>query len=73
MPDDDLMLRNLAILFLAATAAVAQSDRSTLTGLVTDQTGAVIPSAAVEAVNQATGLKYATTSTGSVSYTHLCE
>ncbi len=68
MPDDDLMLRNLAILFLAATAAVAQSDRSTLTGLVTDQTGAVIPSAAVEAVNQATGLKYATTSTGFGAY-----
>jgi Flp pilus assembly protein TadG len=62
MPDDDLMLRNLAILFLAATAAMAQSDRSTLTGLVTDKTGAVIVGASVEAVNQSTGLKYATTS-----------
>ncbi|MGD0047632.1 MAG: TonB-dependent receptor [Bryobacteraceae bacterium] len=56
------MLRNLAILFLAATAALAQSDRSTLTGLVTDQSGAVIPGAAAEAVNQATGLKYTTSS-----------
>ena len=56
------MPRDLAILFLAATAALAQSDRSTLTGLVMDQTGAVIPGASVEAENQATGLKYATTS-----------
>jgi hypothetical protein len=57
-------LRILAILFLAATAAMAQSDRSTITGVLTDETGAVIPGAAVEAVNQATGLKYATTSNG---------
>jgi hypothetical protein len=56
------MPRDLAILFLAATAALAQSDRSTLTGLVMDQTGAVIPGASVEAENQATGLRYATTS-----------
>ena len=62
MPDDDLMLRNLAILFLAATAAVAQSERSTLTGTVTDQSGAAIPGASVEVVNQATGLKYTTSS-----------
>jgi hypothetical protein len=68
MPDDDLMLRNLAILFLAVTAALAQSDRSTLTGLVTDKTGAVIVGASVEAVNQSTGLKYATTSTGFGAY-----
>jgi hypothetical protein len=57
-------LRNLAILFLAATAAMAQSDRSTITGVVTDQSGAVIPGASVEAVNQATGLKYTTSSNG---------
>ena len=53
-------LRRLAILFLAATAALAQSDRSTLTGVVTDQTGAVVPGAKVDLVNKATGLKYTT-------------
>jgi len=56
------MPRNLAILFLAATAALAQSDRSTLTGVVMDQTGAVIPGASVRVVNQAAGLKCATSS-----------
>jgi hypothetical protein len=57
-------LRNLAILFLTATAALAQSDRSTITGVVTDPSGAVIPGACVGALNQATGLKYATTTNG---------
>ena len=52
----------LAILFLAATAALAQSDRSTITGVITDQSGAVIPGASVGAVNQATGLKYSASS-----------
>ena len=47
---------------------MAQSDRSTLTGVVTDQTGAVIPGASVEAVNQATGLKYTTSSNDSGIY-----
>jgi len=56
------MLRNLAILFLATTAALAQSDRSTLTGAVLDGTGAVMPGVSVEAISQATGLKYATSS-----------
>jgi len=49
-------------LFLAATAAMAQSERGTLTGTITDSSGAVIIGAPVEAVNQATGLRYATSS-----------
>ncbi len=62
------MLRKLAILFLAVTAALAQSDRSTITGVVTDQSGAVIPGASVGAVHQATGLKYATNTNGTGIY-----
>jgi len=38
---------------------MAQSDRSTLTGTITDPSGAVMPGVKVELVNQATGLKYA--------------
>ncbi|MBZ5554725.1 MAG: carboxypeptidase regulatory-like domain-containing protein [Acidobacteriia bacterium] len=46
------------LLFLAATPVLAQSQGSTgqIAGIVTDQTGAAIPSAKVTVVNPATGL-----------------
>jgi carboxypeptidase family protein/TonB-dependent receptor-like protein len=49
----------LAVLLLAAMSAFAQST-ATLTGTVTDQTGAVIPSAQVAATNQETNLRRTT-------------
>src|SRR2546426_129597 len=50
-------------LFLVfATTAAAQTFRGGINGSVTDQTGAVVPSAEVKATNDATGLSYSTTS-----------
>jgi hypothetical protein len=51
------MIRFLTIL-CAAGSLLAQSDRGTLTGLVLDPAGAALPNARVEAVNQATQVKY---------------
>jgi hypothetical protein len=53
----------LVVGFLAvALAAIgsAQNFRGGISGLVTDQTGAIVPNAAVKATNEATGLVYST-------------
>ena len=42
----------------------AQSTLGTITGLVTDSTGSVIPSAVVAATNTATGVRAQTVSSG---------
>src|ERR1700733_11124365 len=47
----------------------AQSDRSTITGTIADQTGAVVANAPVEARNLATGLVYKAASTATGNYT----
>ena len=47
-----------ALTFLTAVTAIAQSDRGTITGTVLDPAGAIIPDAAVEARNTATGSVY---------------
>ena len=39
-------------------AAFAQTDRGSITGTITDSTGAVVPNAPVEITNQATGAIY---------------
>jgi hypothetical protein len=49
--------------------AFAQSDRSTITGTIADQTGAVVANAPVEARNLATGLVYTAASTATGNYT----
>src|SRR5262245_9561699 len=41
-------------IFVLATTAFGQSDRGTITGAVTDQSGAVIPGVPVTATNTAT-------------------
>ncbi|MFZ0662339.1 MAG: TonB-dependent receptor [Acidobacteriaceae bacterium] len=53
---------------LSASMAVAQSERGSLVGNVTDQTGAVIPNASVTATNQATSGKSVTKSTSAGVY-----
>src|SRR5262252_3950967 len=53
----------------AISAAVAQTDRGTITGTVTDSSGAVIPSAAIRARNTATGAAYETVATATGNYT----
>ena len=49
-----MRLAKLAICSLAATfVAIAQTDRGTITGTISDATGAVVANAAVEAKNVA--------------------
>jgi len=60
----------LAICLLAGMfVAVAQTDRGTITGTVSDPTGAVVANAAIEAKNVATGATYTATSTQTGNYT----
>jgi Carboxypeptidase regulatory-like domain/TonB dependent receptor len=55
--------------FGLASTLVAQTDRGTITGTVTDPTGAVIVGAKVTATNTATQVSTTTTSTSSGKYT----
>ena len=50
-------------------AGFAQSDRGTITGTISDPTGAVVPSAAITARNTETGTQYETVSTSTGNYT----
>src|SRR5947209_6117474 len=56
-------------LFLSVVAASAQTDRGTITGTVSDATGAVIPGATVEAKNTATGTVFTAGSSETGNYT----
>jgi len=60
----------LAALFLAllSSVALAQGSSSTITGVVTDPTGAVIPRAKVTITNQSTGISYSADTTSSGTY-----
>src|SRR5881396_994160 len=62
-------VRVMFCLFLVSLAAVAQSDRGTMTGTVLDTTGAVIPGVSVVATNVETGARYQTVSTETGNYT----
>jgi Carboxypeptidase regulatory-like domain/TonB dependent receptor-like, beta-barrel len=55
--------------FAIGLNAIAQTDRGTITGTITDPAGAVIASAAVEAKNTATGAVYQAGSSGTGNYT----
>jgi hypothetical protein len=63
-----LLLFLLVCVGLTAVA-VGQETRATLTGRVTDPTGAVVPNATIEIVNQNTGAKTVTKSTVNGAYT----
>jgi hypothetical protein len=60
-------------LFLAVSVAFSQSDRATITGTVTDSTGAVISSVPIQAKNSETGIVYdgATSTTGNYTISQL--
>ena len=62
-------LRLLLLTALICLAALAQSDRGTITGSVSDASGALIPNASVLIVNSATGIKLETKTTGTGSFT----
>ena len=56
------------LVLLGAAVLPAQEFRATLTGTVTDPSGAVVPNAAVQAVNNTTQQKYAVATTGKGDY-----
>ena len=57
------------VAFLFTVAALAQSDRGTITGTVSDPTGAVVVSAAISARNTQTGAVYEAATTATGNYT----
>jgi hypothetical protein len=59
----------LAIVLASSVAARAQTGAASLTGLVTDETGASVPGATVTATNQATNVAYTAVSNESGNYT----
>ena len=59
----------LSLLLGGVFMSFAQSDRGTITGTISDATGAVIPGASVVATNGETGAKYETISTETGNYT----
>ena len=54
---------------VAASMLVAQSDRGSITGTISDTSGALIPGAKIVLTNAATGFKSDTVSTGTGNYT----
>jgi len=63
------ILTGIALSFLVALGAWAQSDRGTITGTISDPAGAVVAGAAVEAKNVATGAVYPAASSATGNYT----
>ena len=59
----------IGLALLLAAAAVAQSDRGTITGTVSDPAGAVVANAAIEARNLDTGALSQAASTSTGNYT----
>ncbi|HXW04055.1 MAG TPA: TonB-dependent receptor [Vicinamibacterales bacterium] len=59
----------LAIALLAPALALAQTGAATLTGIVSDDSGAAVPGATVTATNQATNVDYTATSNEAGAYT----
>src|ERR1700722_14618302 len=64
-----MRVSGLLCLFILAISALAQSDRGTITGTISDPAGAVVPNAPVEARNLSTGLTYQSQSTDTGNYT----
>src|SRR5207248_1046294 len=63
-------LRRIAILAVALTGFLAfgQFETATLTGVVTDSAGAVVPNATVKAINEATNIEATVTSNNEGRY-----
>jgi hypothetical protein len=59
----------LFLLFLTVSVAYAQDDRGSISGLVTDTTGAVIPKAAVTITNESTNVAQSATAGDAGVYT----
>src|SRR5581483_6804109 len=63
------VLRLLALLAGVCCCLFAQADRGTITGTVSDATGALIPGAKITLTNVDTGAHYDTVTTGTGNYT----
>ncbi|MBC7926309.1 MAG: carboxypeptidase regulatory-like domain-containing protein, partial [Bryobacteraceae bacterium] len=59
---------SLGCILIGGLTVLAQSDRGTITGRVTDVTGASVPGASIAAVNLSTGFRYASTTNESGNY-----
>jgi hypothetical protein len=68
-----MRLRIAAFFLICTVVAFAQGDRGTITGTVTDPTGAVVPNATVQVTNTDTSADYkvGTTSTGNYTLANL--
>ena len=68
-----MQLRIAGVFLLCAVAAFAQGDRGTITGTVSDPTGAVVPNANIQVTNTDTSAVYkvATTNTGNYTLANL--
>ncbi len=62
------IIAGLTVGFLFAFGLLAQEFRSTITGQITDPSGAVVPKATVTAVNSESGQKYTVTTTDKGAY-----
>ncbi|MCX6631270.1 MAG: carboxypeptidase-like regulatory domain-containing protein [Candidatus Solibacter sp.] len=63
------MKRSVWLLLLSAAFLFGQSDRGTITGSVTDPSGASIPDAQITITNTETDLRYQSVTTGTGNYT----
>ncbi len=68
-----MQLRIAGLFLICTLAAFAQGDRGTITGTVTDPTGAVVPNANIQVTNSETSAVYkvATTNTGNYTLANL--
>ncbi len=63
------IVMSICTVFHCAASAFGQAVRGSISGLVTDQTGAIIPGATVKAVNDATGVARSTVTSDGGLYT----
>src|ERR1035438_5203389 len=68
-PGQMRFIRAVTCFLLFFVAAFAQSDRGTITGTVTDPSGAVVPNAAMVAVNTETGTQFPIVTSDTGNYT----
>lgn len=64
-----LCLRLLLLTLCVTTLSIAQSTDATISGLIVDPSGRVIPDADIEILNEATGLHYTNKTNGTGIYT----
>jgi hypothetical protein len=62
-------LHMLLLILCATTLAIAQSTDATISGLITDPSGRVIPDADIVILNEATGVRYTSKTNGAGIYT----